>query len=321
MSFLPKPADAISILHSKRAGIYYLEHCRVMMRDDRVEYVTDKKNDGSYYWNIPTGNTICILLGSGTSLTQAAARRLAEDGVMIAFVGGGGTPLFMASQSEYRPTEYCQGWFRKWHIDAHRLIMCQHLARARCDFIEPAWKSLGRLKGLDVSPSKPIEIFRQAIDSAGTTNAIMEAEARCAKSLYAILAKTFALSGFTREQGKRDDKDLANSHLDHGNYLAYGMAATVLWTLGIPHSLPISHGMTRRGALVFDTADLVKDGIIMPLAFACAAEGISDQVFRDECVHELRRLKAMDHMFNMVKSTALLEIPGQDDVTNSGVTT
>ena len=35
------PTDLKSVLHSKRANIYYLEHCRVLVNGGRVEYVTD----------------------------------------------------------------------------------------------------------------------------------------------------------------------------------------------------------------------------------------------------------------------------------------
>ena len=34
------PEDLKSILHSKRANLYYLEHCRVLVSGGRVEYVT-----------------------------------------------------------------------------------------------------------------------------------------------------------------------------------------------------------------------------------------------------------------------------------------
>ena len=36
------PSDLKSILHSKRANVYYLEHCRVLVNGGRVEYVTDE---------------------------------------------------------------------------------------------------------------------------------------------------------------------------------------------------------------------------------------------------------------------------------------
>ncbi|MEC8483956.1 MAG: subtype I-F CRISPR-associated endonuclease Cas1, partial [Pseudomonadota bacterium] len=85
------PTDMKTILHSKRANMYYLEYCRVLVKDGRVEYVTDEGKQ-SYYWNIPIANTTTLLLGNGTSITQAAVRELAKAGVLIGFCGGGGAP-------------------------------------------------------------------------------------------------------------------------------------------------------------------------------------------------------------------------------------
>ena len=108
------PSDLKSILHSKRANMYYLEHCRVMQKDGRVLYLTEAKKDNQFF-NIPIANTTVLLLGTGTSITQAAVRMLAQAGVLVGFSGGGGTPLYMGNeiewlnpQSEYRPTEYLQ---------------------------------------------------------------------------------------------------------------------------------------------------------------------------------------------------------------------
>lgn len=85
------PSDLKAILHSKRANLYYLEHCRVMQKDGRVLYLTEAKNENQY-WNIPIANTTVILLGTGTSITQAAMRMLCSAGVLVGFCGGGGTP-------------------------------------------------------------------------------------------------------------------------------------------------------------------------------------------------------------------------------------
>ena len=65
-------SDLKTILHSKRANLYYLEHCRVLVKGGRVEYVTDT-GKRSLYWNIPIANTTTVLLGTGTSVTQAVA--------------------------------------------------------------------------------------------------------------------------------------------------------------------------------------------------------------------------------------------------------
>ncbi len=58
--------------------------------------------------------------------------------------------------------------------------------------------------------------------------------------------------------------DAANRFIGHGQiYLAYGLGATATWVLGLPHGLAVLHGKTRRGGLVFDAADLVKDAVIL----------------------------------------------------------
>ena len=90
-------SDLQTIIHSKRAHLYDLEHCRVLVNGGRVEYVTDE-GKRSLYWNIPIANTTSILLGTGTSITQAAMRELAKAGVLVGFCGGGGTPLFSANE-------------------------------------------------------------------------------------------------------------------------------------------------------------------------------------------------------------------------------
>ncbi len=103
--------DLKAILHSKRANIYYLEKCRVMQKDGRVLYLSEASKENQY-WNIPIANTTCLLLGIGTSITQAAMRMLASAGVLVGFCGSGGTPLLMANEVE---------WLMKYSILSIRL--------------------------------------------------------------------------------------------------------------------------------------------------------------------------------------------------------
>lgn len=145
------PSELKTILHSKRANLYYLQHCRVLVNGGRVEYVTDEGRH-SHYWNIPIANTTSLLLGTGTSITQAAMRELARAGVLVGFCGGGGTPLFSANevdvevswltpQSEYRPTEYLQLWVGFWFDEEKRLEAARHFQRVRLERIRTVgWK-------------------------------------------------------------------------------------------------------------------------------------------------------------------------------------
>lgn len=306
------PSDLKAILHSKRANLYYLEHCRVMQKDGRVLYLTEAKNENQY-WNIPIANTTVILLGTGTSITQAAMRMLASAGVLVGFTGGGGTPLFMGSeiewmmpQSEYRPTEYMQGWMSFWFDDAKRLDVAKQFQFARIEFIRKVWAKDKDLKDEgfyldDADIEQALTGFENKIPHQSKVGDLLLAEAQTTKQLYKIAATRCKLS-FERnpEQG-----DLANDFLNHGNYLAYGLAATTLWVLGISHSFAVMHGKTRRGALVFDVADLIKDAVVLPWAFICAKEGMSEQEFRQQLLQKFTEYRCLDWMFEQVKDKSL----------------
>lgn len=100
-------------------------------------------------------------------------------------------------------------------------------------------------------------------------------------------------------------KDPANRNLDYGNYLAYGLGATATWVLGLPHSLSIMHGKTRRGALVFDAADLIKDALVLPQAFVSAIRGHDDQEFRMNCIRNFLNREALDYIIDSLKEIAI----------------
>ncbi len=305
--------DLKAILHSKRANIYYLEKCRVMQKDGRVLYLTEAKNENQY-WNIPIANTTVILLGTGTSITQAAVRMLASAGVLIGFSGSGATPLLAASevewlspQSEYRPTEYIQGWMSFWFDGEKRLQAAKQLQQARIQFLAGVWSKDKDLKaeGFYLDDKDITHAFKDIttkIDAAPKVSDLLNTEALLTKQLYKIAANRTQYGDFVRE---REAEDTANAFLNHGNYLAYGLAASTLWVLGIPHGFAVMHGKTRRGALVFDVADLIKDALVLPWAFICAREKATEQEFRQQCLQAFTQHKALDFMFEAVKNIAL----------------
>jgi CRISPR-associated protein Cas1 len=69
--------------------------------------------------------------------------------------------------------------------------------------------------------------------------------------------------------------------------------------------LAVLHGKTRRGGLVFDIADLVKDALILPQAFVSAMRGDDEQGFREACIENLVQAEALDFMIDTVKAIAL----------------
>jgi CRISPR-associated protein Cas1 len=313
------PSDLKTILHSKRANIYYLEHCRVLVNGGRVEFVTEE-GKRSLYWNIPIANTTTVMLGTGTSITQAAMRELAKAGVMVGFCGGGGTPLYSANemdvevawfspQSEYRPTEYLQNWVRFWFKDELRLEAAKTVQRLRLDRVARYWCD-NRLLPADAFPVRQdillpaLEASKQAIDGAADVMALLTEEARLTKKLFKLAARAVDYGDFIRAK-RGSGTDPANRFLDHGNYLAYGLGATATWVLGLPHGLAVLHGKTRRGGLVFDAADLIKDAVVLPHAFISAMRGDDEQTFRHSCIESFTRTESLDFMIDGLKAIAL----------------
>ena len=312
--------DMKAILHSKRANMFYLEYCRVMQKDGRVLYLTEEKKENLYY-NIPIVNTTVLLLGTGTSITQAAMRMLSQSAVLVGFCGGGGTPLHMAtevewltSQSEYRTTEYLHGWLRFWFNDEQRLTAAKTFQHTRIKYLEGTWKRDRDLKneGFILGGSavqNALATFHERTAYATKTSDLLLTEAQLTKTLYKFAANSVGIENFKRNH---QSTDKANDFLNHGNYLAYGIAASTLWVLGIPHGFAVLHGKTRRGALVFDVADIIKDAIVLPWAFVCAKEDTTSQEFRQQILQKFTDHKAMDFMFNTVKNIALQDYSSKE---------
>lgn len=311
------PSDLKAILHSKRANMFYLEYCRVMQKDGRVLYLTEaisNKSKENQYFNIPIANTTVLMLGNGTSITQAAMRMLAQAGVLVGFCGGGATPLYMACevewltpQSEYRPTEYLHGWLQFWFVDKNRLLAAKTIQQARISYLQKVWSKDRDLKneGFDFNSEqiqKALTTFEARTAAATKQSELLLTEAQLTKLLYKYASNNTGATAFKRQH---QSTDKANDFLNHGNYLAYGLAASCLWVLGIPHGFAVMHGKTRRGALVFDVADLIKDALVLPWAFICAKENATEQEFRQQVLQAFTDHKSLDFMFDTVKAIAL----------------
>ena len=283
-----------------------------MQKDGRVLYLTEGKKEHSYY-NIPIANTTVLLLGTGTSITQAAMRMLSQAGVLVGFCGGGGTPLHMATevewlspQNEYRPTEYLQDWMSFWFDNERRLAVAKEFQRKRIDYLKIVWQRDRELKSegfsvVDTAIETALDIFEKRTQNVSSTSDLLSTEAQLTKKLYKYASNAVNIEGFKRIH---QSSDSANDFLNHGNYLAYGLAASCLWVLGIPHGFAVLHGKTRRGALVFDVADLIKDAIVLPWAFICAKEKATEQEFRQQVLQKFTEQKALDFMFETAKFAA-----------------
>lgn len=299
----------MAVMLSKRCNIFYFEHTKIIQKDDRVVYFSESQNgDVLQFTNIPDKNTAFVLLGKGTSISDAAMRKLAESNIVVGFCGSGGSPLFGAMdltfllpQDEYRPTNYAQDWMKMWLDEDTRLSLAKKFLKQRISWGQYYWDKMNFDWPISASDK-----LLHSISGSETTNELLMAEANFAKSIYAYLAKFYKINDFARKPGEKKGQTPAeriNSYLDHGNYIAYGYSAVVLHGLGIPFFLPVLHGKTRRGALVFDVADLYKDWLIMPIAFELGKKGVKNSIFRTQIIKVAQDNFLLDTLFDFFVKT------------------
>lgn len=306
---MKKQQKSIPVMISKRANVFYLERCRVMVKDANVIYLSQEGKDPSPFFNIPEKNTAFLLLGKGTSITDAAARQLADSNVLVGFCGSGGTPLFSMVDfaflnpiSEYRPTEYMHQWIELWMNPTSRLSAAKLLLNSRLCWLKYYWSKYFPEIAI---PIEDVEILKNEIQHRNNIQNLLLAEARWAKSLYKSLATQFGISNFSRQplsESTELEKDIINNFIDHGNYLAYGYAATALSGLGISFTLPLLHGKTRRGGLVFDIADLFKDAIVLPIAFKMGKHQAKDKELRAALIEIAFKDDLLTKLFTFLKT-------------------
>lgn len=294
-----------AVMLSKRANVFYLDRVRLMQKDERVVYLTEAQDGLQQFVSIPDKNTAFILLGKGTSITDAAMRKLSESNVLVGFCGSGGSPLFAESditfllpQDEYRPPDHAQKWFTLWSKEETRLEMGRAFLDYRSDWAKKVYQKMQ--VGVDLSV---FDSLKASVIHCASVTELLSAEAHYAKKLYAMLAQHWQISKFTRQAGAKKvqtPEQRINGFLDHGNYLAYGYAAVALHGMGIPYFLPVLHGKTRRGALVFDIADLFKDWLVMPVAFQCGAENKKSQVMRAQIIEAAIKHEVLDHVMTFI---------------------
>ncbi|MHA3903485.1 type I-F CRISPR-associated endonuclease Cas1f [Castellaniella sp. WN] len=196
-----------------------------------------------------------------------------------------------------------------WFDDARRLAAAKALQQARIRRLGEEWHQAGlKEAGFNVNVERLDGLLAQSVrrvDQAGETVDLLTEEARLTKALFKMAVDAVGYGDdFTRAK-RGTGTDPANRFLDHGNYLAYGLGATACWVLGLPHGLAVLHGKTRRGGLVFDVADLVKDACILPQAFLSAMRGDDEQQFRRNCIEALTRGESLDFMIDTIKEIAL----------------
>lgn len=277
-----QPKGGPRLLVTDREGALFLERARIHVEGGRVVYhIADDEMRREY--NIPHVNLAVLFMGQGTSITQEAARLLAEEGVHVALTGTGGTPVHFGSLTHYSSTRHFRDLLPIYLDPSLSLVGAKTIMLDRIERMKKVGVALSQRHLSLRDPQLILSVcrtFEANLAKATSIDMLLGFEGNFTKACYKIFADISGLSKtaeFRREAGAGEPAkrgmsplQIANSLIDHGNYLAYGMAGAALWALGVPPHLSLFHGKTRAGGLVFDLADAFKDAFVLPIAFAVA---------------------------------------------------
>jgi len=293
------------IPHSQRGHFFILEHARIEKNDDIIVY-KQIKNGINLVYNIPYINTNMLLLGKGCSITTEALLFMSAQGILIGITGGKGLPLyneiynisFINPANEYRPVKYNQIFANIFFNENKRLKVAKKFFMKRIDNALLYYHKLIDEKIINFTHNDYLivkqlfEEYKNKLDNVKNNNEILLVEANYTKEIYKTFATLYNVK-FSRDHHSNDD---INQNLTHLNYICYGIGNIVLYTLGISHSFSVFHGKTRRGALTFDIADIIKDAFSIPFAFYGYSENLNDTEIKYKLIEYLYR-------YNIIKDT------------------
>lgn len=297
-------------------AIYYVDRAKVYTRNSTLAYSLSESGKTKMF-NIPYLNTSILMLGPSTSITNEAVRLFSRNSGIIMFTGNNGVPPYantideftiLESNSEYKPTNYFNAWNALFNTPQSQLSAAKDLCLRRIVLTKEIYNTLFEAKELNLNDSSHNYIFENFINNISKSKSIAElllSEGRYTKSIYALCAQQSQIK-FKRSHKSKEDP--INPLLTHSNYLCYGYAAVTLTALGIPYSMPLLHGKTRRGALVFDIADLIKDAISIPMSFYHGVNSnLSDYEFRNKITESIEQNKLFKRLFDEVISISKIQ--------------
>jgi len=290
------------IMASQRAYVFMYEYCTINVKNGTVFAC----HSDSTIENIPIENTMFIMLGSGTSITQNAVKELSQANVPFCFVGSKNGAFHAGNIIPIEPTKqkvsmaYAKSFMSKILDDNTQIELSKQLLFEQFKNIQYIWNDEEAFADYALYYDEDLHMIKKSIFAKNKITELLSYEGVKKKEINTLIANTFNVK-FTRI--KENPKDKINQFINVGNSIMYGYAQTVLWWLGIPPQFSLLHGETNRGALIYDAADLWKTAIITPLAFVANYKDLSLKDFTSN-VNELcsnDKYKIMKKMFKFMK--------------------
>ncbi len=238
------------IPHADRAGLLYLARGALTARDGTLNFMRgpepsegDPLSAGDYA--VPLQGVSMILLGPGSTVSHDALRLLARAGTTLAAVGEDGVRLYTAPPLIPDRSDLARRQATLWANETSRLDIARRMY---------AWR-LG-----EVLPHRRIDVLR-GIEGARV------------KEIYRLQAQKVGIAWHGRRYDRADPMaaDLPNQALNHASSAMEAAAATAVAAAGAIPQLGFIHEDPGQ-SFVLDVADLFRDQVTVPVAFAAARD-------------------------------------------------
>lgn len=230
---LPKFRDGLSYL--------YLERGRIEQAQKAIEFFSQEGRT-----MIPAASLALLLLGPGTAITHEAIKTLADNGVVVVWVGEEGVRCYAHGSGETRK--------------GYRLLRQAELASI---------------------PEKRLEIVRrmyayrfdEQLDPSLTLQQIRGMEGARVRKAYAKASQEYGVAWFGRfyDRTHWHITDPVNRAISAANACLNGLCHSAILAAGYAPGLGFIH-TGKHLSFVYDIADLYKMDLTVPLAFKLTAE-------------------------------------------------
>lgn len=268
---LPKIRDSISFL--------YLEYGRIEQTKLGVEYVNKQGRTV-----VPVASLTALLLGPGTTVTQAAVRSLARTGCLVVWCGEEGVRFYAQGLGETHKAYKLMRQAALCVDEEKRLRVVERMYRVRFDEPLPEGATIQQIRGME--------------------------GARVRKA-YAEAAQEHGVEwrGRRYDRGSWGAADVPNRALSAANACLNGLCHAAVLSAGYSPGLGFIH-QGKQLAFVYDIADLYKAKVTIPVAFATAAEDPPnlESAVRRRCRTAFRNLKLLERIVPEIEK--VLDIEG-----------
>lgn len=211
-----------------RMPFLLIERGKIIVHENSI--VVEKNNKKQ---NIPIRNIHLLLLGNGTSITSEAMSVCSKHNCYIAQCKGGANIHTIHHAGVYKNPKKLIDQVLKSQDNKKRIETAKYILTPKTKFAESI-SNIGLIEKLE---------------NYKTLEEILGLEGFVQKTIYKhIFGDRF----------KRSVESDINKNINICNSILYNFIASLVVCLGYSPSIGFVHGHTRRGALVFDIADMFK---------------------------------------------------------------